>query len=189
MLHHCFNVLYASYIRCWLYTGTPRADRKLKTHLFSFATFKFFVFFLIILFIYFLSSLGLRCMQGVGFSLWGTGSQHSGFSSCSPWAPQVWLPRGMWNLPRSRLKLVSPTLAGGSQSLDHQGSPQVLFESNVQFHAVLGEEPYSGVCVSCGWGPRGWLQQIPVVGSLLPSNCSLESTFNFRQLNNLISPK
>ena len=44
-----------------------------------------------------------------------------------------------------------------SQSLDHQGS-QALLELNVQFHAVLGEEPYSGVCVSCGWGPRGWLQ-------------------------------
>ena len=67
ILHHCFNVLYASYIRCWLYTGTLRADRKLRTHLFSFATFKCFFFFLIILFIY------LFCLHWV-------------FAACRAWA-------------------------------------------------------------------------------------------------------
>lgn len=88
------------------------------------------------------------------FSLWSTGCRHlglqrlhCGLSSCGCRGQGICL-------PRSRVKLVSPTLAGRFAVTGPPGS-QTLFELNAQFHAVLGEDPYSGVSVSCGWGPRG----------------------------------
>ena len=50
------------------------------------------------------------------------GSRHGAFSSCGA---QAWLPRGMWNLPRPGIKLVSPVLANKLLSSGPPGRSQM----------------------------------------------------------------
>ena len=62
----------------------------------------------------------------VGFSLWWplsfwrTGSRCAGFSS---WGSRAQLPHGMWDLPGSGLKPVSPALAGRFPATAPPGKP------------------------------------------------------------------
>ena len=59
---------------------------------------------------------GLSLVAVIGFSSWwlpllrNTGARHPGFSSCSV---QAQLLCGMWDLPRSGIKLMSTALPGG----------------------------------------------------------------------------
>ena len=98
----------------------------------------------------FMAVLGLCCCAGVSLSLRWAGvlssysaqasdcgafsccraPGHAGFSSCGPWAVELrlnncgasaWLLCSMWDLPRSGIEPLSPTL--DSLPLSHQGSP------------------------------------------------------------------
>lgn len=119
--------------------------------------------FLLLRFIYvFMAVLGLHCCawifsscskQGplpnhdthVSHLLWSlllqnTGSKHTGFSSCSAWAQQLWLqcsrapaqnwvhrPIGMWDLPTSEIELVFLALVGGLLPTEPPGKPEIFF--------------------------------------------------------------
>ena len=63
----------------------------------------------------------------------------TGFSSCGLWAlerrlnscgAQVQLLRGMWDLPKSGIKLVSPALTGGLFTTEPPGKPKRLLYSS-----------------------------------------------------------
>ena len=58
--------------------------------------------------------------------------RHKGFGSCESWAlehrlsscgTRAWLPRGMWDLPGSRMEPMSPGLAGRSFTTEPAGKP------------------------------------------------------------------
>ena len=79
---------------------------------------------------------------------------HMGFSDCSSWAlehrfnsfgTQVQLLCGMWYLPGSGIKLVSPALAS-SLPLSHHGNPYILHFKSI-FHCEI-------ICV---YGMKFWL--------------------------------
>ena len=70
----------------------------------------------------------------LGCSVWAT---HCGFS-CGAWGPWTLLLRGMWNLPGSGIKPVSPALVGGFLSTVHQGSPGSLTD-NTELIRILYE--------------------------------------------------
>ena len=78
-------------------------------------------------------------------------------SSCGS---QAQLLRGMWDLPRPGLEPMSPALAGGSQPLHHQGSPQLLLDVTL-FHSLCSS-PLSAL-LFCSRAPQCvcWLAASP----------------------------
>ena len=99
---------------------------------------------------------------------------HMGFSDCSSWAlehrfnsfgTQVQLLCGMWYLPGSGIKLVSPALAS-SLPLSHHGNPCSLHFKSI-FHCEI----------MCVYGMRFWL--------LLAHRCPTDPILSVEKLNHL----
>ena len=69
--------------------------------------------------------------------------QMRSLSSCGSRAQLL---RGMWDLPRPGLEPVSPALAGNSQPLRHQGSPEMSFVTLFLFRFLAPSHGLAGLC-------------------------------------------
>lgn len=79
----------------------------------------------IYLFIIYLSALGLMLHTRSSLRDEGCFIVAQGLSSCRAWAE---LPHSMWDLtPQAGIRPESPALQGGFLTLDHPGSPRMLY--------------------------------------------------------------
>ena len=82
---------------------------------------------------------GARALGCVGFSSRGSQALEHRFNSCGAWAS---LFLGVWNLPRSHIKPLSPALAGRFFSTEPSGKPHLeAFEKN---HSVTKSSDWNG---------------------------------------------
>ena len=68
----------------------------------------------------------------VEHGLWGTQASVAAARGLSSCGTQAQLLRGMWNLPGTGIKPMSPALAGKFQPPDHQGSPDLILLSEMR---------------------------------------------------------